>query len=109
MIFVIDNLKPNRRALKTLEEVDALVRYKGVKPKTVALFPKQFEYVKRSCLLEFKRRTRRELKQINEGRRLKSGALQSALEDLGMKEKQEAQRLSYKGIVLYDQHSGIKV
>lgn len=102
MAFKIDNVRPNARAQKTLSEIDALVDYRKSKPERIALFPDQFDYVKRSCLLAVKRSFRASLKASKGGERLKPGELQNELESYGFSSMQSAKRLSYKGIELYD-------
>ncbi len=102
MVFVIDDMQPNIRAQKILDEVDALVKFTGRKPEKVALFPQQFDYVKRSCLLAKKREIRTKLKLEAEGERLKRGLLDLELEKNGFMDDEDAEVLSWNGITLYD-------
>jgi len=106
MAFVIDQLNPNKRAKKILDEVGAIERFCGRKPQHVALFPSQFDFLKRSCLRAHKRQCRAELKAVVEsGKRLKPGALTDRLEQQGYRQNESSAVIKWCGIVLYDKTS----
>lgn len=102
MLLVIDSITPNQGVRKVLDEIDTLVEFSGKKPEKVALFPAQFDRVKHGCLVALRRKLRSELKELSGGGRLKSGQLKEYLDANGYASKEQVERISYKGIVLYN-------